>query len=41
VLKEAQALGDRQALLQAHRRVLRVDPATAPDDIGRLAALVT
>jgi len=41
VLKEAQALGDRQALLDAHRRVLRVDPAAVPGDIGRLATLVT
>lgn len=31
VLKEAQALGDRQALLNVGRRVLRVDPALGPE----------
>lgn len=40
VLKVAQALGDRQALLDAGRRVLRVDPDRVPDDINRLATLL-
>jgi glucose-6-phosphate isomerase len=31
VLKEAQALGDREALLNVKRRVLRVDPPVGPD----------
>jgi glucose-6-phosphate isomerase len=31
VLKEAQALGDREALLNVKRRVLRVDPPVSPD----------
>jgi glucose-6-phosphate isomerase len=40
VLKIAQALGDRQALLDAGRRVLRVDPDHAPDGIARLTGLL-
>src|SRR5579883_112764 len=40
VLKLAQALGDRKALLDRGRRVLRVDPARVPQDIARIAALV-
>jgi transaldolase / glucose-6-phosphate isomerase len=31
ILKEAQALGDREALLNVKRRVLRVDPPVGPD----------
>jgi hypothetical protein len=33
VLKEAQALGDRQALLNVKRRVLRVDPPVGADGV--------
>jgi hypothetical protein len=40
VLKIAQALGDRQALLDARRRVLRIDPDRVPDGIARLSALL-
>ena len=35
VLKVAEALGDRQALLDAKRRVLRIDPDHVPDGIAR------
>ena len=40
VLKVAQSLGDRQALLDAGRRVLRVDPDHASDGIARLTGLL-
>ena len=40
VLKVAAALGDRQALLDAGRRVLRVDPEHASDGIARLTGLL-
>jgi transaldolase / glucose-6-phosphate isomerase len=40
VLKIAQALGDRHALLDAGRRVLRIDPDRVPDGIARLSALL-
>jgi len=40
VLKTAQALGDRQALLDGGRRVLRVDPARVPEGIIKLRDLV-
>jgi transaldolase/glucose-6-phosphate isomerase len=40
VLKVAEALGDRQALLDAGRRVLRVDPDHASDGIARLTGLL-
>jgi hypothetical protein len=41
VLKEAQALGDRQALLNVGRRVLRVDPASVPDGLAPLITMAT
>jgi glucose-6-phosphate isomerase len=41
VLKEAQALGDRQALLNVGRRVLRVDPASVPDGLAPLVPMAT
>ncbi len=41
VLKVAQALGDRQALLDRGRRVLRADPDHIPQDINRIASLVS
>jgi glucose-6-phosphate isomerase len=41
VLKEAQALGDRQALLNVKRRVLRVDPASVPDGLAPLIKMAT
>lgn len=40
VLKVAQALGDRRALLDRGRRVLRVDPDQLPQDIAHLATMV-
>jgi len=40
VLKIAQALGDRQALLDAGRRVLRIDPDHAAAGIARLTGLL-
>jgi transaldolase / glucose-6-phosphate isomerase len=40
VLKVAAALGDRQALLDAGRRVLRVDPDHASEGIARLTGLL-
>jgi hypothetical protein len=40
VLKVAQSLGDRQALLDAGRRVLRVDPDHASDGIAKLTGLL-
>ncbi len=41
VLKVAQALGDRQALIDRGRRVLRADPDHIPQDISRIASLVS
>ncbi len=41
VLKVAQALGDRQALIDRGRRVLRADPDHIPQDINRIASLVS
>jgi transaldolase / glucose-6-phosphate isomerase len=41
VLKEAQALGDRQALLNVGRRVLRVDPAAVPEGVKTLTTMAT
>jgi transaldolase / glucose-6-phosphate isomerase len=41
VLKVAQALGDRQALIDRGRRVLRLDPDHVPQDITRLATTVS
>jgi hypothetical protein len=43
VLKQAQALGDRQALLDAGggRRVIRIDPETVPEGVARIIALVS
>ena len=41
VLKVAQALGDRQALLDRGRPVLRADPDHIPQDINRIASLVS
>lgn len=46
VLKEAQALGDRQALLNVGRRVLRVDPPVGeegviPGDLSELTAMAS
>jgi hypothetical protein len=40
VLKVAQSLGDRQALLDGHRRVLRIDPARTPDDIAAVSRFI-
>jgi glucose-6-phosphate isomerase len=40
VLKTAAALGDRQALLDRGRRVLRLDPDRLPQDVSRIASLV-
>ena len=40
VLKVAPSLGDRQALLDAGRRVLRVEPDHASDDFARLTGLL-
>jgi hypothetical protein len=40
VLKVAQSLGDRQALLDRGRRVLRVDPEQVPRDISRITTLI-
>jgi len=41
VLKVAQSLGDRQALLDRGRRVLRVDPDHVPQDVARIATLIS
>jgi transaldolase/glucose-6-phosphate isomerase len=41
VLKQAQALGDRQALLNVKRRVLRVDPDVLADGLTKLTAMAT
>jgi transaldolase / glucose-6-phosphate isomerase len=41
VLKQAQALGDRQALLNVKRRVLRVDPDVLADGLRKLTAMAT
>jgi glucose-6-phosphate isomerase len=40
VLKVAQALGDRQALLDRGRRVLRADPDHVPQDVARIATML-
>jgi hypothetical protein len=41
VLKEAQALGDRQALLNVGRRVIRVDPVALADGLAKLTTMAT
>lgn len=41
VLKQAQALGDRQALLDVGRRVIRLDPESVPDGIAVIIALLS
>jgi hypothetical protein len=41
VLKQAQALGDRQALLDVERRVIRIDPEAVPEGVARIIALVS
>jgi glucose-6-phosphate isomerase len=40
VLKAAAALGDRQALMDRGRRVLRIDPERLPQDVIRIAGFV-
>ncbi|HWZ58180.1 MAG TPA: hypothetical protein VNW46_04315 [Gemmatimonadaceae bacterium] len=41
VLKQAQALGDRQALLNVGRRVIRIDPTSLADGLAKLATMAT
>jgi transaldolase / glucose-6-phosphate isomerase len=41
LLKVAQSLGDRQALLDRGRRVLRVDPDDIPQDVARIATMTS